>query len=118
VRQLLKYKDYRLILPNLVSSISLLIPTLVLLHLYYAPYTKVEESFNLQATHDIITYGVPTKDVQQRLAADYDHVSFPGSVPRTFVGALVLAGLSRPWVKLLHSPEQLQMLGRSCGHYL
>ena len=66
-----------------------------------APYTKVEESFNLQATHDILAYGVPTHDVGPRLRASYDHFEFPGAVPRTFVGAVVLAGVTRPVLSLL-----------------
>lgn len=32
------------------------------------------------------------------LELQYDHFSFPGSVPRTFVGALLLAGVSKPLI--------------------
>ncbi|OCL01828.1 glycosyltransferase family 22 protein [Glonium stellatum] len=90
-----------------------LIPLLVLLHLFYSPYTKVEESFNIQAIHDILVHGIPTKNQSAYLAANFDHVSFPGSVPRTFVGALMLAGLSRPWLSLFTSLDHIQLLVRS-----
>lgn len=90
-----------------------LVPTLVLLHLWVSPYTKVEESFNIQAIHDILIHGIPDANADQFFTANYDHMSFPGSVPRTFVGALVLSGLSRPFVWLLSSPAQLQFLGQS-----
>jgi alpha-1,6-mannosyltransferase len=75
--------------------LNLLIPLLILLHLLIAPYTKVEESFNIQATHDIATYGLPIQNISS-LQATYDHLTFSGAVPRTFVGALALAGISKP----------------------
>lgn len=75
--------------------LNLILPSVILLHLFLSPYTKVEESFNLQATHDVISYGVPTSDVAQKLRAHYDHLSFPGVVPRTFTGALILATFSK-----------------------
>lgn len=88
-----------------------LLPVIIILNLYFSPYTKVEESFNIQATHDILANGIPFANTTEVLADRFDHVSFPGSVPRTFVGALVLAGLSRPWASWLTSPAQQQMLG-------
>lgn len=80
---------------------AFLFPCLALLHLYISPYTKVEESFNIQAAHDILTYGVPTQNVELRFKAQYDHMDFPGAVPRTFIGALMLAGISQPilWLR-------------------
>ncbi|PSN63497.1 hypothetical protein BS50DRAFT_559620 [Corynespora cassiicola Philippines] len=90
----------------------LLIPTFILLHLFVSPYTKVEESFNIQAIHDILVHGIPTENVAQFFDANYDHVSFPGSVPRTFTGALMLSGLSKPWIGFLKSTAQLQLLAR------
>ena len=92
-----------------------LIPTLIIAHLFVSPYTKVEESFNIQAIHDILVHGLPTKNADQFLTANYDHVSFPGSVPRTFAGALVLSGLSRPFFLLFSNGEQMQMLGECYG---
>jgi alpha-1,6-mannosyltransferase len=105
------YADSGLILVD--TAIDLLIPSLILVHLVCAPYTKVEESFNIQATHDILTFGVPLTNSSTVLASSYDHVSFPGSVPRTFVGALVLAGVSRPLTWLCSSPDQIQLLIRA-----
>lgn len=78
----------------------ILFPALVLLHLYISPYTKVEESFNLQAIHDILEYGVPISDAAAKFNALFDHMTFPGAVPRTFIGSLLVSGLTEPLVWL------------------
>jgi alpha-1,6-mannosyltransferase len=105
-----------------------------------APYTKVEESFNMQATHDLVFGGfgfgspgpldstppsagrknLPNSGGVSRSAMasligggvnsterrgsfhipasvdDFDHQSFPGVVPRTFAGPIVISILSQP----------------------
>ncbi|KNE59510.1 hypothetical protein AMAG_03781 [Allomyces macrogynus ATCC 38327] len=58
-----------------------------------APYTKVEESFNVQAMHDMLFHGL---DVSR-----YDHFEFPGVVPRTFAGALVVSIFCWPFLGVL-----------------
>lgn len=84
---------------------------MVILHLVAAPYTKVEESFNLQATHDILRYGISTSNVAASLREDYDHFTFPGAVPRTFVGSVALAGLSRPVIDVFGDVVNHQVIG-------
>ncbi|KAG0708123.1 glycosyltransferase family 22 protein [Suillus ampliporus] len=60
-------------------------------HVFLAPYTKVEESFNLHATHDVLMYGVGRDNLYK-----FDHNIFPGVVPRTFIGSILLAWLTSP----------------------
>ena len=98
-----------------------------ILALVTCPHSKVEESFNLQATHDLFYHGVgpawrsaiiahqqqsstgsscSSGEVDElsdvcvshiTAVADlpYDHLQFPGVVPRTFTGAFVLSLIAR-----------------------
>lgn len=69
--------DDVLVYAVLRCSLGMLLAS-ILLHLYLAPYSKVEESFNMQAVHDFLVHG---HNVEV-----YDHQEFPGVVPRSFIG--------------------------------
>ncbi|KAK9238171.1 Alg9-like mannosyltransferase family-domain-containing protein [Lipomyces kononenkoae] len=72
-----------------MDLLDVLFLVLIIVHLVVSPYTKVEESFNLHAVHDLLIHG---RDLQA-----YDHFEFPGVVPRTFIGALVVSLLAKPF---------------------
>ncbi|OAY49438.1 dol-P-Man:Man(7)GlcNAc(2)-PP-Dol alpha-1,6-mannosyltransferase isoform X1 [Manihot esculenta] len=79
---------------------DLLLGFIAAFYVFAVPYTKVEESFNIQAMHDILYH--------QFHLENYDHLEFPGVVPRTFIGSFLVSILASPVVlaiKLLHLPK-------------
>lgn len=97
----------------MISKILLPVETTLLLsvaalYIVHCPFNKVEESFNTQAVHDILNLfpqRVPLKDpdiedltkigsseleIAVRSELKWDHQTFPGVVPRTFLGALMI----------------------------
>lgn len=97
--------------------------------LIQCPHSKVEESFNLQATHDLYYYGVGPaiqsaqndfRSINDPLLAVYDHIHYPGVVPRTFLGPFIisrilmlLSMILKPFVNLDHHPLVLQSMSRA-----
>jgi len=77
-------------LDNFTFSPEILLRLVAYVQIFTAPLTKVEESFNLQAIHDLLFY--------RTNLTEYDHLEFPGVVPRTFIGPLVVSILSAPVV--------------------
>lgn len=78
------------------------------LHAVACPFTKVEESFNVQAVHDLL-FLLPgarewmdaERDGQLvRAVEGFDHIEFPGVVPRTFLGAMAVAMVAWPVNKI------------------
>ncbi|KAG5538758.1 hypothetical protein RHGRI_019344 [Rhododendron griersonianum] len=80
-----------------VIGYDLLLGSIAAFYVFMVPYTKVEESFNVQASLGGCC-----------LCHQYDHLEFPGVVPRTFIGAILVSILASPVVSvmsLLHLPK-------------
>lgn len=92
----------------MLDLLDALVVALILVHLYVAPYTKVEESFNIHAVYDFVNHGLEF--------AKFNHLTFPGPVQRTFVGLGFYGLLTRYLVPYLPvEPTQLnvQLLARA-----
>ncbi|KAK6509343.1 dolichyl-P-Man:Man(7)GlcNAc(2)-PP-dolichol alpha-1,6-mannosyltransferase [Arthrobotrys musiformis] len=77
------------------TFLEILLPVTMMAHLLIAPYTKVEESFNIQAIHDVANIGMPVPFTNvAEVLAQYDHFEFPGVVPRSFAGAGLIGGIT------------------------
>lgn len=76
-----------------LDGILLMSSTLMLV---LSPYTKVEESFNVQAIHDILNIGIDQIEL-------FDHLSFPGVVKRTCISAILF---SLPLVYFVNSSKR------------
>ncbi|KAK9273475.1 hypothetical protein L1049_018285 [Liquidambar formosana] len=84
---------------------DLLLGSIAAFYVFMVPYTKVEESFNVQAMHDILYH--------RHHLENYDHLEFPGVVPRSFIGALLVSILAYPIIlamNLLKLPRIYSLL--------
>lgn len=104
-------------------SAGILLISVGLVDLLVCPHSKVEESFQLQATHDLFYHGIGPAWRQtfhgENIILPYDHLQYPGVVPRTFLGPLILASLCHvvrflclPIIDIATKPMLVQFLAR------
>lgn len=76
-----------------ITPTSYLLILFAFLHMFYSPYTKVEELFNMQAIHDILKYGI--FDISK-----YDHTKYSYGLSGSFIPPLIIATLMKPFIYL------------------
>jgi alpha-1,6-mannosyltransferase len=67
----------------------------MVLAIWMCPYTKAEESFTMQAVHDMVVHKY---DIEE-----YDHLRYPGEVKQTGLAALGLGFMIFPYFYVLTS---------------
>uniref|UniRef100_A0A0E0KTF8 Mannosyltransferase n=1 Tax=Oryza punctata TaxID=4537 RepID=A0A0E0KTF8_ORYPU len=83
---------------------DLLLGSIAAFYAVMVPYTKVEESFNVQAMHDILYHNYHIEK--------YDHLEFPGVVPRSFIVRIMLGSIILMTLRLLRVQVK-----RKFGHH-
>ncbi|XBW35390.1 hypothetical protein QEN19_000956 [Hanseniaspora menglaensis] len=76
-----------------ITPTSYLTIFFALIHIYFSPFTKIEEAFNIDAIHDILKYGI--SDI-----SSYEHLKHSTQFPTSFIGPLIIAGFLKPLIKL------------------
>lgn len=97
---------------------SLLLVSFV--YIIKCPFNKVEESFNTHAVNDVINkfpQHLPQEDINKnfnqqsvlKLNQTWDHVVFPGVVPRTFVGSMFIGLIMKIPTTFLQNNDNTQL---------
>lgn len=110
----------------MLNSKALLLISVVF-YIWLCPYTKVEESFNIQATHDLLFLQNKAESAKRTTVdfasfshdfrtylTDFDHMEFPGVVPRTFLGSIFLAIVSMPMKAVLELLDLPRIYSQYC----
>lgn len=93
-------------LAEVPAALAALLQVSHVLPIFLAPHTKVEESFSTQAIHDLLIWGPgalfgANARVRQGALRQFDHLSFPGAVPRSFLPPAIFSTIAGPALVVL-----------------